>query len=80
MTAQSQGSLQEGRLRRETEPPRPRSGISVWQVESRPKHRLRLLLEWVAAAPEVLLFDNESREGPRRRPSFGHVWPAAAAS
>jgi hypothetical protein len=43
-----------------------RCGGRRWQVERRPKGRLRWLLEMAIATPEVLLFGDESPGWPSR--------------
>jgi len=51
-------------------PPCRRCGHTVWRVESRPKHPFRFWLEALVAAPEVLLFGDESPGWPAREAEF----------
>ncbi len=52
-----------------------RCGGRRWQVEERPKPRLRWWLELALAAPEVLLFQGESPGWPSRQ---AQVWTCLA--
>ncbi|MFQ5880202.1 MAG: hypothetical protein ACE5IZ_08530 [Dehalococcoidia bacterium] len=47
-------------------PPCRRCGQTSWRVEGRPKGRLRFWLETLVAAPDVLIFGNESGGWPTR--------------
>ncbi|HKZ50868.1 MAG TPA: hypothetical protein VJ256_03825 [Dehalococcoidia bacterium] len=57
-------------LRRETGPRCRRCDSTVWQVESRRKNRLRFWFERLLAAPEVLLFGDESPGWPSPEAEF----------
>lgn len=52
-------------------PPCRRCSQKQWQVEARPKSRLRFWLETLLVAPEVLVFGDESAGWPERE---GQLW------
>jgi len=66
-TRPEEGELVEGR----GGPTCRRCGASRWRVERRPKGRLRWLLEMAVAAPEVLIFQDESPAWPARE---AEIW------
>lgn len=58
----------QGAVRREENgPPCKRCGNRSWDVELRPKNRLRWLAETVMAAPDVWIFQNESGGWPGKQ-------------
>ena len=64
----AQQSKAQGAVRREEDgPPCKRCGSRSWDVERRPKGRLRWLAETVMAAPDVWIFQSESGGWPRKQ-------------
>lgn len=61
--ARSSGAVR----REENGPPCKRCGNRSWEVESRPKGRLRWLAETAVAAPDVWIFQNESGGWPEKQ-------------
>lgn len=58
----------QGAVRREENgPPCKRCGNRSWDVDSRPKNRLRWLAETVMAAPDVWIFQSESGGWPGKQ-------------
>ena len=58
----------QGAVRREENgPPCKRCGNLSWDVERRPKSRLRWLAETVMAAPDVWIFQSESAGWPGKQ-------------
>ncbi len=66
MTAQ-RTEPQEAVRREENGPPCKRCGNRSWDVERRPKSRLRWLAETVMAAPDVWIFQSESAGWPGKQ-------------
>ena len=66
MTAQ-ETETQEAVRREENGPPCKRCGNRSWDVERRPKNRMRWLAETVMAAPDVWIFQSESGGWPDKQ-------------
>ena len=54
----------QGARREENGPPCKRCGGRAWEIDLRPKGRLRRLMETVFAAPDVWIFQSESGGWP----------------